>query len=226
MVTRRIGLTFAALAGIGLAVCQGASAQVIVQSFTIPALTPASTWNPFTFNTSLGTLDEVLLSVTTTINANVIVFNQTANPLGFTDGTATIPENVTAPGVPTITDNVVAGPLSGIANPLALTTFSAPPATNTDNVSVPVGQFSFYENPPTGLTLTIGASAGSGSFSGTETGGSGDLFFGGNATGSGSITLTYLYQPAGTIPEPGATTFLAAGVLGSLGMVIRRRRKK
>ncbi len=75
--------------------------------------------------------------------------------------------------------------------------------------------------PGTGALTVLSAN---GSFSGTGPA-DGSIGFGGSATASAVITITYVYQAAGTIPEPGATTFLAAGVLGSLGMVLRRRRK-
>jgi uncharacterized protein (TIGR03382 family) len=79
----------------------------------------------------------------------------------------------------------------------------------------------FYEGVGS-MTGLINVASTSGTYSGTA---GPNIFFGGSATAGAVITLTYLYQPAGTIPEPGATTFLAAGVLGSLGMVVRRRRR-
>jgi len=84
-----------------------------------------------------------------------------------------------------------------------------------------MADWGFYEGVGV-QTGVLNAAASSGSYSGVANPG---IFFGGSATAGATITITYLYQPAGTIPEPGATTFLAAGVLGSLGMVLRRRRK-
>jgi len=226
MVTKRISLTLAALVGIGCAIGQGAGAQVIVQTFTIPSFPDTLTFQ--TFNTSLGLLGAITFTVSDTITSSVKVFNGNATLAeSFTGATATVTESVTAPGPITITDTASTPPpgQSGTVAPLSFLTLPPDVFTNTSTSNVPIGDFGLYENPPTTFPFTVTASVGSATFGGTETSGNGDLFFGGTAAASGSVTLTYFYQPAGTIPEPGATTFVAAGVLGSLGMVLRRRRK-
>jgi len=222
MITRRVSLSLAALVGIGLAVGRGAGAQVITQSFTIPSqAVPFS--NNFTFNlfdSTLGVLGQVTVSLSTSITAEVDVFNSLAVNQSFTNATASIPVTLTAPDAVVLTATGVAGPVSGTAIP-GFNAFPGLTANASSSQNLPMADWGFYEGigPMTG---NLTASAASGTYSGNANPG---VFFGGSAVAGGTITIVYLYQPAGTIPEPGATTFLAAGVLGSLGMVIRRRRK-
>lgn len=224
MINKRISLTLAALAGLWLTTGQGAGAQIIVQTFTIPSGTSVPFTQNFTFNlfnTSLGVLDQVTLALATQITAEVDVFNFTAVPQPFTNATASIPVTLSAPDGILESAIGVAGPVSATAAP-GLNSYPGLTANANTSQNIPMGDWvPFYEG--VGIqTGTLTAAAGSGSYAGQANPG---VFFGGSATAGETITITYLYQPTGTIPEPGATTFLAAGVLGSLGMVIRRRRK-
>jgi hypothetical protein len=225
MITRRISLSLATLVGVGLALGTSAGAQVIVQTFTIPTAPTSSINDTFTFNTfnsSLGILGGVTLTLSTSITAEVDIFNSSGGNLAFTQAEASIPVTLTGPGPTIVNETATAGPFSGTATP-GFNAFPGLTANASNTVAVPQADWGLYENPPSGLTGTLTATSASGSYSGS---GSSDLFFGGSATAGGTITLTYLYQAAGSIPEPGTTTFLAAGVLGSLGMVIRRRKKQ
>jgi len=223
MVTKRISLTLAALVGIGLAIGQGAGAQVIVQTFTVPNNTSVPFSQNFTFNlfdSTVGVLDQVTLALSTSITAEVDVFNSLASPQAFTNATASIPVTVTAPDSVTETATGVAGPVNGTAAP-GFNAFPGLPASANTSQNILMADWGFYEGvgPMTGV---LNAASTSGTYSGNANPG---VFFGGSAVAGATITITYFYQPAGSIPEPGATTFLAAGVLGSLGMVLRRRRK-
>jgi uncharacterized protein (TIGR03382 family) len=222
MVIRRFSLTLAALAGIGLAIAGGADAQSIVQAFTIPtAAVPINDTFTFNlFNTNLGTLQQVNLALSTSITAEVDVLNFTDSNQAFTNATATIPVTLAAPDAITEVAIATAGPISGTAV-IGSNAFTGLASNANTSQIVPMADWSFYEGVGP-MTNTLNASSTSGTYGGSANPG---VFFGGSATAGGTITLTYLYQPAGTIPEPGATTFLAAGVLGSLGMVLRRRRK-
>jgi len=227
MVTKRNSLSLAALVGIGLALGASSQAQVIVQTFTIP-LTPTPFTSSFTYNnfdTSLGELFGVTITLNTSIVATVEVVNKTAVTQNFTNATATVPLELTGPGPVDITATAVAGPFSGsvLGAPPAVTFFPAPPANASTSVTLPSSEFSLYEIPPSAATVTLTVTAGAGSYTGTANGGT--LLFGGFASASGTITITYQYAPAGSIPEPGTTTFFAAGILGSLGLVLRRRKK-
>jgi len=229
MISRRVSLTLAAVAGLGLVIGRGADAQIIVQTFTVPST--AVPWNPpvgfnFTynlFNSTLGVLDSVTLQLATSITAEVDVFNETGTgPQTFTNATASIPVTITAPDGITGSATGVAGPISGTALP-GFNAFPGLPANANNTQNIPMADWlGFYEG--VGMsTGIINASSLAGTYSGTSVSGVG---FGGSAVASATITLTYVYQIAGTIPEPGATTFLAAGVLGSMGMIVRRRRRK
>jgi hypothetical protein len=228
MITRRISLSLAALVGVGLALGTSAGAQVIVQTFTFGSPTPQNvpindTFTFNTFNQSLGLLGGVTLTLSTSITAEVDIFNSTGSNQAFTNAEASIPVTLTGPGPTVVNETATAGPFSGTASP-GFNAFPGLTANASSTVNVLQANWLLYENPPSGLTGTLTATSTNGNYSGSGAGGA--LFFGGSATASGTITLTYLYQTAGSIPEPGATTFLAAGVLGSLGMVIRRRKKQ
>jgi len=223
MITKRVSLTLAALAGLWLTVGQGARAQVIVQNFTIPlSSTPISDTFTFNlFNNALGALDSVTIALNSTVTAEVDIFNATAANQPYSNGTASIPITLNAPDGVTDTVTAVAGPVSGIAPPgeteiKGLTT----PANFSQ--TLPLGDFPAYEYPPGTSTGTVTITSTAGNYSGSAGAG---VFFGGSAQVQGILTITYLYAPAGTVPEPGATTFFAAGVLGTLGMVLRRRKK-
>ncbi len=93
MITKRISLTLAALLGIGLAIGQGAGAQVIVQTFTVATqgLPITGVTGDFTFNkfdSTLGTLDSVTVTLSTSITATVDVFNTSGNTESFSTPTA------------------------------------------------------------------------------------------------------------------------------------------
>jgi hypothetical protein len=223
MLTNRTSLSIAALAGIGLAMGSSASAQTIVQTFTVgPPAVSVPFSNSFTFNkfnTALGVLGSVTLNLNANVTAEVDVFNTGGTASAFTNATATIPLTLTAPDT-VITGNAVAGPISGTANPGA-NAFPGLPANINQTTNIASLFFPDYEGAGMG-TGTLTAASSAGTYSGT---GNSNLLFGGNASVTETITLTYNYQSAGTVPEPGTVTFLAAGVLGSLGMVIRRRKR-
>jgi uncharacterized protein (TIGR03382 family) len=222
MITRRIRLAHATWVGVGLALATSAGAQVIIQTFTIPAGTSVPFSQNFTFNTfnpALGILGNVTLSLATSITAEIDIFNSNAIPQTFTNATATIPVTLTGPGPTTVLATAMAGPISGVATP-GINAFPGLPANASTTMNVLPANWGFYENPPSGITGTLNVSAASGNYNGTPIPG---VFFGGSATAGATVTLEYDYQAA--IPEPGATSFLAAGVLGGLGMVLRRRKK-
>jgi len=235
MVTKRFSTSLMALAGIGLMVGGSVGAQTITQTFTMPGQTgnfnfpnPTAPWlHLLKFDSSLG----ILTSVTLTFNTSIVVSGQVKNndTINHTvnSSTANTQESIQGPDGVVLTSTATAT-LGG--TPLVLTpggtatyTSGAVPGTHTDFVN-PIN-FALY----TGLgvvnlsPITLVGTDATGSVSSdasnfTVTVATLETL---NANG----TLVYTYLPAGSIPEPGATTFLAAGVLGSLGMVIRRRRK-
>jgi hypothetical protein len=73
-------------------------------------------------------------------------------------------------------------------------------------------------------TLTFDVSAGNGTYGGTESGGSGHLFFGGSSVVGGSIAVTYDYaEVAAGVPEPGTFVMFGSALLG-VGYFVRRRK--
>jgi len=229
MINRRVSLSLAAILGVGLALGSPAKAQTIVQTFTIPPGTSTSTpIPPFVFNlfpASDGALFLVTLNLNANITAEVDVFNTDSSAHNFDNATASIPITASALNL-SVGTTAVAGPVSGTAAASSETAF--PGITTNANTSSSVntiGALALWYTPPGTATGLMSAASGNGTYQGTELGGSGDLLFGGKAKYGETLTLTYFYAAAGTIPEPGAATFLAAGVLGSLGIMLRRRRK-
>ncbi|MGA2052577.1 MAG: choice-of-anchor E domain-containing protein [Opitutales bacterium] len=222
MPARRPSLFLALGVGVGLALATSAGAQVIIQTFTIPSGTSVPFSQNFTFNTfnpALGILGNVTLSLSTSITAEIDIFNANATPQPFTNATATIPVTLTGPGSATVLATAIAGPVSGTASP-GLNAFPGLPASASTTVNVLPTNWGFYENPPSGITGTLNVSAAGGNYNGTPIPG---VFFGGSATAGATVTLEYDYSTA--IPEPGATAFLTAGALGGLGLALRRRKQ-
>ncbi len=229
MVKRRANLSCAAVVGVGLAFATKANGNVISQSFTVIDQTGAIKIGNFTsptikqFDTTLGILASVKITWTTTSfaqgkNVNVgnekwtstkASLNDTLSLLGPMGGifTESVNSRAFSASLPTVKNSGLLGPgvdtdsttlISGLAP------WEAPGLA-------PLGTFGNFE---TTLLPTSGICCGK------------VVLGAGHETVSAPGTLIYTYLVAGTIPEPGTSTFLAAGVLGSLGMVIRRRKKK
>jgi hypothetical protein len=188
------------------------------------------------FNSALGTLTGVSVSLNIAITPITEVFNLSQAPQAFTEswtGTnlANAPTPVTAPGTDnpfTVTDpydnsNTVSTEYSwnhgsGVANP-GVNTFTDPnPISLTDLVSVVPG-------------ADFGAYIGTGSFglsydstqSTSSQGSGGGLFFGSTFSLDGSATVTYTYEtPANgpTVPVPAS----AVSGLVLMGAMAARKR--
>jgi len=223
MLRKYTSLALVAAAGALLSV--SAHAQVIVQNFTIPTqavpFTQSNTFN--LFDTNLGTLTGVTFSLTTSITAEVDVFNLTGTPQNFSNATASIPVKVTGPDATSVTTTAIAGPFSGsVPAPLGIYPFKGLTGTGTNTTTVSSLNFGSYEGVGTG-TAQVAINGLVGTYSGQAGFGVG---FGGSAVAGGTFTLTYNYTLAPITPEPGSSAFLVAGMLGSLGFVVRRRRSR
>ncbi len=177
-----------------------------------PSSTPFSTLVTFnTFDTSLGTLTSVTVTVTETGTVTSSVTNIGTAASSFTNASSTGTVTVTGPDGTTTSTSLsttpASGPIAGSSGSVLVgtTTGTASPAT----ISVPTADFSSYETPPASLTYTITAA---GTVTSTGTSPSGDVFFGGGATVSGNVEVVYNYTS--TVPEPASFAMLALGMGG------------
>jgi hypothetical protein len=206
-----------ATASAALAVAGAASAATETFSYTVDQSTVPFTQD-FTlsgFNTALGTLTGVTLTLddSTTAEVQIVSLNSTATP--YTDATATIPVTVTGPDGLTVDATVTAGPVAGTAEP-GLNTVPGVPGSDTDSTNVSSSDFSLYESPG-GVPVAYTFDALAGSYTGTSAGG---LFFGGSAVAGGDISVTYTYTSA--VPEAATWALMLVGI-GAVGGTMRRR---
>jgi hypothetical protein len=168
------------------------------------------------FDTSLGTLDAITLTLDTKGTVEVDVINLTGLPQSFTNASAIIPITLTGPAAVTTTVNLTAGPFIGTAAPFS-NAFPDLRASATSFVSVLPADFGFYEG--LGLIVSVAIDAGSGTYSGTA---APDVFFGGSSTADAVTTVSYAYTPSTTmIPEP-ATMSLFGGALLGISFFLKR----
>jgi hypothetical protein len=166
------------------------------------------------FNTSLGTLDGITITLDATGTAEVDVFNAVGSPESFTGAKATLPISLTGPAGVTTAVVLSAGPLSGIAA-VGFNTFPGLPDSVTSSVSVLPADFVSYEG--LGLIVSVIINAGNGTSGlGTYTGSSvPGVFFGGSSTAGAVTTVSYAYDPSTTtIPEPATMSLLGGALLG------------
>ena len=201
-------------AAVALALAGAANAVTVTYSYSI-ASTPVPFTSSFTlpsFVTSLGTLTNVEIEVDDTAVATVGIYNANLTAQPFTNASASVPLTVTGPDGSSITQVVVAGPISGVANP-GMNMF--PGLSSSSMASLTTNAFSSYESA-TPQNLDFTAVAGSGTYTGTALN---FVFFGGSAEAGGTVKLEYTYMAA---PEPAAWALMFVG-FGMMGGVLRRR---
>ncbi|HEV3271706.1 MAG TPA: choice-of-anchor E domain-containing protein [Candidatus Methylacidiphilales bacterium] len=175
--------------------------------------TEPSTQFPFTdtftlpaFNTNLGTLQVVDLSVQADTTADVKIYNALPNAQAFTNAQASIATTVTDPDGNILSVTDLAEAPNAVAAP-GLNDFPGIVGTGSQSVDISPSDFSAWENNQ-GHTVTLDLSAEDGTFSGNAPPG---VFFGGVAVVDVSTTVTYTYA----VPEPSTWTLL----LGGLGLL-------
>jgi hypothetical protein len=198
----------------------------VARADTIETFTHTTTAStvPFTdsfllpgFDTSLGTLEDITITLDADGTAEVDVINVTAIPQAFTHATATIPVSLTGPGPTTTSVTLSAGPTSGTAAP-GLNSFPGLPASATNTVDVSPADFGMYEG--LGLIVSVDVAAGTGTYGGTSNPG---VFFGGSSTAGAVTTISYDYMPGSTthVPEPATVSLFGVALLG-IGRLLKK----
>jgi hypothetical protein len=150
------------------------------------------------FNTSLGTLDAITLTLDATGTAEVDVFNSLGSPESFANASAKIP-------------------ISGTAVSFGVNAFPGLLGSANNSVSVLAADFVDYEG--LGLIVSVKIDAGRGTYGGSANPG---VYFGGSSTAGAVTTVSYMHDPWTTrIPEP-ATMSLLGGALLGISFVLKR----
>ena len=180
-----------------------------------------------TFDTGLGTLTGVQLTLTTNASVQEFVINlgtaaTYSNAIGSSTVTVTDPNNAVTTAVAQTTGytgTLGPGVLSGASstNPMFVATPTLIAASST--VAIPTVDFSTYEGAGVGsVTFQVAATnGGSGSSTGSSTA------FGASSSSYGTLAVTYTYSPV-PVPEPSSVALLGLGV-GAIVTVGRARRR-
>ena len=217
---KRMNLRSIVLTG-SLVLCVGAANAAFIEYNTV--LAPSST--PFSvplFNSSLGTLNNVSLSLVSRIVGRIDVFNNLGTPQAFTNAFVSIPVTVTAntPDATSVTAVAIAALASGTAAPgFPISSFTGIVGTASNSVNVLPLNFAPYIGLG-GSSASFTANRTDGTFGGTSVPG---LFFGGSAVADGLFTVRYSYDAVSAVPVPASALLLGSGLL-SLGAAWRRKR--
>ena len=174
------------------------------------------------FDSNLGTLDSVTVTLDATVEGNVVVWNYNVpgNPEAFTNATSSADVTVSGPAGTSISAMPTSTVASGIAaGPFGTGTYFTPTAepAASSSANVDPNVYSSYEIAGGGMLLFLVDSDGGGTFGGHAVN-NGQVAFGGNAAVSGDIMVAYTYT---VIPEPA----LYAAMLGAaaVGFAFVRR---
>jgi hypothetical protein len=198
-----------------------AHAAFVEYSTTIAAqpVTFSTTFAVQKFDTSLGTLTGITLSLTSSIVGQLDIFNVLSSAQAFTNASAAIPVVVTAmtPDTTTVAATAVANLAAGVVNPGA-NSFGGLTASATNSTAVVVSNWAYYIGLGTSTANFTAATPG-GTYTGNAAPG---VFFGGSGTADGLFKIRYDYLLPGAVPLPNSAALMVVALLAS-GLYMRRK---
>jgi hypothetical protein len=222
--------TILACATICLVTGSAASAQTLAtESFSASSpLQLLSSSGQFTlpdFDSSLGTLEGITLTLTVNNDATIDVYNTSAAAENFLNASLSEAGSVSGPGSTKLSTSLNVTLPSGTANP-GMNAYSTAQFTNVATNQIDSSNFNLWEDQ-SGKVVDFTYEKGNTTYQGTDVGGD-NLLFGGKADGTGEVTVEYSYlagagDPPLAAPEP-RSFYLTGIAAAALGLIIVRRR--
>ena len=220
------------LAGISALLVAVPAGAASAETFTVnyassgaPYVVPASETNVYTFglpqfDSSLGSLVDVKLTLTSFDQVNVALYNVAATNESYSaaSASASVAVNTSLYGLVTLTTNTTAFGAGSVAP--GLTTLAGGYVTVQKSLTLTSSLAPFLGTG--NLAYTIGVPTEIGSYSVTSGAPGGTLFVGGSATTYGNVLVEYDYATPSPVPEPGVIAMAGVGAAFLLAM---RRRK-
>jgi hypothetical protein len=149
------------------------------------------------FNPSQGTLEQVVLMLSSTDIAGSQVLNENGTPQSYSGAFADLTVNISGPNMLLTSLSLEAGPFSGVVGATThLDAGSASGVAIASTTDVPSADFASYIGSGM-VSLSLSGSALNGTYGGSGPPG---LFFGGFADSYGTLEVQYSYA---AVPEPG-----------------------
>ena len=150
------------------------------------------------FDSSLGELQSIQLTLTIHDTSKIQVYNTSCSPVDFTNASIQFPGSVSGPGGLSFSLDLGASLASGTAKP-GLNTFSGLTSTQILSQGVGTASFGLFEDQASGV-VTFDYLKGNPTYQGTDGGHS--LFFGGSESGAGELKVVYTYLTSAVQPTP------------------------